>query len=242
MRVVVPYDVREPNTRLSDVLAPGERTAFAAVMLADVLRAIRGAGGDPELLATGPIEAVDIATAADESADAGSSPPTAEDGVAAADWSDIPVTVDERPLTPAVNAVLADADEPIAVVMADLPLATPHALGRLFDVDGDVVAVPGRGGGTNALVVGHPGFRVDYHGASFRDHRRIADDIGATFAVVDSFRLATDVDERSDLVEVLLHGDGEAAAWLADAGFSVETGDGRVDVVRADPPESERLK
>jgi len=85
-----------------------------------------------------------------------------------------------------------------------------------------VTLVPGRGGGTNALVVRDPSFRVDYHGASFRDHRRIAESIGATVATVDSFRLSTDVDEPADLVEVLLHApDGAAGSWLADRGFEV---------------------
>jgi 2-phospho-L-lactate guanylyltransferase len=116
--------------------------------------------------------------------------------------------------------------------MADLALATPAALDSLFAPDADVVLAPGRGGGTNALVVRHPAFRVDYHGASIRDHRAIAADVGAETATVDSFRLATDVDEPADLVEVLLHTDGRAAAWLRDAGFSVVANDGRTTVTR----------
>jgi 2-phospho-L-lactate guanylyltransferase len=116
--------------------------------------------------------------------------------------------------------------------MADLSLATPDALERLFEPDADVVIAPGRGGGTNALVVRHPDFRVDYHGASVRDHREIVRDAELSLAEVDSFRLATDVDEPADLVEVLLHGTGGAAAWLREAGFSVVTADGRVDIER----------
>ena len=51
--------------------------------------------------------------------------------------------------------------------------------------------------------------------------------------VVDSMRLATDVDEPSDLLEVLLHGDGRARQWLVEAGFEVDDGDdGRVGVRR----------
>ena len=105
-------------------------------------------------------------------------------------------------------------------------------LDRLFEPDADLTFAPGRGGGTNALVVRVPGFRVDYHGASYRDHRRICEDVGASVRVVDSFRLSTDVDEPADLVEVLLHTDGRAAAWLRDAGFRVETTDGRVRATR----------
>ena len=130
------------------------------------------------------------------------------------------VEVDDRPLTGAVNARLGG--EPTAVVMADLALATPASLERLFDPGAGVTLVPGRGGGTNALVVRDPVFRVDYHGASFRDHRRIAESAGVSVAMVDSFRLSTDVDEPADLVEVLLHApDGVAGSWLAARGFEV---------------------
>jgi 2-phospho-L-lactate guanylyltransferase len=173
--------------------------------LRDVLEAVRGANRSPTVLATGPL-AID----------------------------DVPVVVDERPLTTAVNDALADAEEPCAVVMADLPLATPNAIERLFAaVDGaDVVLVPGRGGGTNALVSTAPRFRVDYHGCSYRDHRTVAADIGATVATVDSFRLSTDIDEPGDLVEVLLHTEGHAADWLRGAGVEIAVEDGRASVRR----------
>ena len=136
-----------------------------------------------------------------------------------------PVVVDDRPLTEAVNAHL---EAPMAVVMADLPLATPAALRRLFGTDAEVALAPGIGGGTNAFVTRHPEFRVDYHDASISDHRRIAGEIDADLETVDSFRLAVDVDEPADLVEVLLHGEGRARRWLEDAGFDVESTDGRV--------------
>lgn len=252
MDVVVPFDAREPKTRLAPVLDPGERAAFAEAMLRDVLAAVAELGPEPTVLATAPVDV------------------------------DPPVTVDERPLTEAVNAVLAEgipdrpeetlaggftaslgglegagatevgdgpgrpsrcdgADGPssrtggpVVVVMADLAIATPRALSRLFEPDADVVIAPGRGGGTNALVVGHPNFRVDYHGVSYRDHRAIADAIGADVAVVDSFRLATDVDEPGDLAEAFLHApsDGATRAWLRAAGFELDVSEGRVDVSR----------
>jgi 2-phospho-L-lactate guanylyltransferase len=206
MRVVVPLSVTRPKSRLAPVLSPAERRAFALVSCRDVVDAARDAGLDPELLVT---EHVDV---------------------------DAPATVDDRPLTEAVNAVLADAepdaDRPVCVLMADLALATPTAVSRLVDAAGDVVIAPGRGGGTNALVVRHPEFRVDYHGASFRDHRAAAESLDASATVVDSMRLSTDVDEPADLVEVLLHGPGEAPGWLRERGVSLSVGDGRVGVTR----------
>ena len=219
MRVVVPFGAERPKTRLSPVLDADERRAFARAMVRDVLDALASTGHDPTVVATAPVDC------------------------------DAPVEVDERPLTEAVNdrlpggagddaaadagaAAEDDRPDPVAVVMADLALATPAALERLFAPDADVVLAPGRGGGTNALVVRHPGFHVDYHGASIRDHRAIARDVGASTATVDSFRLATDVDEPGDLVEVLLHADGRAAAWLREAGFAVTATDGRVEATR----------
>ncbi|WP_158055521.1 2-phospho-L-lactate guanylyltransferase [Halorussus halophilus] len=204
MKVVVPYAAHEPKTRLAGTLSEAERAAFAEAMLADVLDAIRATGHDPKILSTAPLETDFDAT----------------------------VRTDDRPLSPAINAVLADADEPVAIVMADLALATPDALSRLFDTDADVAVAPGRGGGTNALVVRHDEFRVDYHGASYLDHRQAARDVDATVEVVDSHRLATDVDERADLAEVLLHGEGRAVDWLREAGFSLLVDDGRVEVAR----------
>lgn len=140
-----------------------------------------------------------------------------------------PVVVDKRPLTPAVDAHLSP---PAAVVMADLALVTPAALRRLFATTGDVVIAPGLGGGTNALVVRADGFTVDYHGTSVRDHRRAAEGAGIDARSVDSFRLAVDIDEPADLVEVLLHGDGRSADWLEDAGFRLAETDGRTTVER----------
>ncbi len=219
MEVLVPFSTDRPKSRLSSVLSSAEREAFARVMLRDVLAAVREAGGDPTLLATEPIEFDDDGS------------PRLIDG-AVPD----PVIVDERPLSTAVNAVLADREptptSPVAVVMADLALATPDALRRLFDGDGDVTIAPGRGGGTNALVVRHPAFRVDYHGASYPDHLRIAAEAGASVREVDSHRLASDVDEPADLAELLIHGDGAATEWLRAAGFALETSDGRVGVGR----------
>jgi 2-phospho-L-lactate/phosphoenolpyruvate guanylyltransferase len=201
MRVVVPFAADQPKTRLGELLAPAERRGFARAMLHDVLDALGAAGYDPTVLATAPLDL------------------------------DAPTTVDDRPLSTAVDAVLDDG--PAAVVMADLPLATPAALSKLFDASGDVVLAPGRGGGTNALVARHPEFRTDFHGTSYLDHRRAAKRVGARVETVDSFRLATDIDEPADLAEVLIHTTGAARDWLVDAGIDLATNEtGRVTVRR----------
>ncbi|WP_306056247.1 2-phospho-L-lactate guanylyltransferase [Natronococcus wangiae] len=208
MHVLVPFAADAPKTRLAPVLAPEERSAFARAMLADVLAAIEATGREATVVSTTAFDLDEALSAT--------------------------VTVDDRPLTPAVNDRLpiGREDEAVAVVMADLALTTPDALERLFAADGDVVIAPGRGGGTNALVVRHPEFRVDYHGGSYLDHREIAAEVGAGLETVDSFRLGTDVDEPADLVEVLIHGTDRAPACLRDLGFDLDVNDGRVGVAR----------
>jgi 2-phospho-L-lactate guanylyltransferase len=191
MRVFVPFDAVDPKTRLGSVLDPAERDAFARAMLRDVLDALDSAGYEPTVLSTGPVDCT------------------------------APVEIDDRPLTEAVNDQLASADPPVAVVMADLALATPSALKRLFEPTAGVVLAPGLRGGTNALCTHEANFRVDYHGVSYRDHEQAAQAIGAAVSMVDSYRLACDIDEPGDLLDVLLHSEGAASDWLTAAGFSV---------------------
>ncbi|MFP4531018.1 MAG: 2-phospho-L-lactate guanylyltransferase [Halodesulfurarchaeum sp.] len=203
MRAVIPFDATTPKKRLAPVLVADERLAFALAMLKDVLAAVSQGPFEPEVHSTASLP----------------------DSIAA------PVSVDDRPL----DAVITDAiatETPVAVVMADLPLLSPGTLSRLRETAGDVVLAPGRGGGTNAMVVRDSAFETDYHGASIRDHRRIAAERGLTVAEIDSFRLGADVDEPADLLEVLLHAAGESAAWLESAGFRIETGAGRPEAVR----------
>ncbi|MFB6087769.1 MAG: 2-phospho-L-lactate guanylyltransferase [Haloarculaceae archaeon] len=211
MRVVVPFDAATPKTRLDDVLSVPERHAFSRAMLVDVVDAVAAAGGEPSVVATAPLSDPDPADPVDV---------------------DAPVTVDDRPLTACVNAQI-EAGVPVAVVMADLGLVTPAAVRRLLSAPGDLAIVPGRGGGTNAFSTSHPAFRVDYHDGSYLDHLRRARSIGASVSEVDSARLSTDVDERADLVEVLLRGEGRAAAWLRDR-FELAVEGGRLGVRRRD--------
>ena len=213
MRSLVPFAAVDPKTRLDSVLTADERAAFARVLLRSVCATLHETGHEPTVLATAPLDEATL----DEPA----LPP------------DTSVVVDDRPLTAAVNDQLA-AETPTLIVMADLPLATPESIRRLIAAGdaADIAIAPGLGGGTNALVVREPAFRVDYHGASYLDHRAAAADCGGTVSVVDSRQLATDIDEPSDLAEVLLHGDGPARAWLDDAGVELAVGDGRVGVRR----------
>jgi len=194
-----------PRAILAPALDADERAAFARVMLTAVLDALVAAGHEPTVLATDSLDGTDL-------------PPSAS------------VVVDSQPLTAAVNDHLVET--PTLVVMADLPLVQPSDIDSFTDIDADIALAPGLGGGTNAFRTREPAFRVDYHGASYRDHREAAADCGATVETVDSRRLATDIDEPSDLAEVLLHGDGPVRDWLVDAGFELDTDGRRVGIQR----------
>ncbi len=200
-----------------DVLVPFSVTA-PKTRLAGILSADERAEFARTMLA-------DVCTAI---TDSGGSPTVLSTEQFDCEWS---LITDERPLTAAVNDRL---DPPIAVVMADLALATPTALSTLFDADGEVVIAPGLGGGTNAIVVRHPDFYTDYHDTSLADHRRIAAEVGATVTEIDSFRLAVDIDEPEDLVELALHGTGRASTWLEDAGvdLALQPSGGRTTITR----------
>jgi 2-phospho-L-lactate guanylyltransferase len=203
MRVLVPFDPREPKTRLTSVLSEDERREFARAMLDDVVTTIRKTGRTPEVVTPTRIHV------------RGAS-----------------ILVDDRPLSAAINAKLEAATESISVIMADLPLLTPSSCSRLFEADGNVVLAQGLGGGTNALVTRHSDFRVDYHGTSYHDHLEIAETCGISVTELDSFRFAVDIDQPRDLPEILLHGTGRANEWLRSAGFQLTTDDGRVVATR----------
>jgi 2-phospho-L-lactate guanylyltransferase len=97
----------------------------------------------------------------------------------------------------------------------------------------DVGLVPGRGGGTNVIFLKEPKrFHVDYYGTSFLKHKKIAEDAGLSCEVIDSFRLHTDIDEKEDLVELLIHGKGKSRAYLEALGFLLTIDKGRVGVKR----------
>ena len=209
MKTYVPYDERDPKTRLSSHLTDDERVEFVRACLVDVVEALEATdAAEPVVLSTEPLDF---------------------DGL---DGREHETVVRDEALTPAVNAVLSDTEPPVAVVVADLPLVTPAALERLFAHEADFVVAPGRGGGTNAFVTRVPDFRVDYHGTSFLDHVERARDVGADVGVLDSFRLSTDTDQPEDLVEVLLHGEGRAYDFVCERFELLEGEKDRVAVER----------
>ncbi|HDQ08045.1 MAG TPA: 2-phospho-L-lactate guanylyltransferase [Methanoculleus sp.] len=203
---VIPFRPVNPKTRLSDIMDQQEREAFARIMLGDVICALRGAGCSPCILCTTAYHHPGARTC-----------------------------IDEQGLNEALNDYLAGCGiGPVLIFMSDLPLATAEGIRRVTATDRDIAIVPGRGGGTNVIFIRDPSrFRVDFYGASFCDHLAIAKAADLSVDVVDSFFMSTDIDEREDLVEILLHAKGESRGFLQGIGVGLSLETGRVSVQRS---------
>lgn len=206
IKVVVPFKLNCAKSRLSSVLSSEERIALALAMLEDVIDAV-SALGEVVILMKDPI-------------------PEGKTFDRLRSRSGFEILECPRELDPALNAVI-DAEEgrgwpsDILIAMADLPLMRASDLEDLVNTPGDVVIVPGRGGGTNLILIRDSKFRVNYYGLSFLKHLKKAEDLGLSTGVFESFRCGSDIDEPSDLVEVLIHGQGRAPELLRNMGFEL---------------------
>lgn len=202
---VIPFKRKNPKTRLSCILSESERGEFAEAMMLDVVAAAKDAMCRPVILGTEPFESEDL----------------------------VQVAMPEKGLSDALNEYLSSALDSVLIIMADIPLADEASIRRMIATQSDLAIVPGRGGGTNAIFMKEPArFHVDYYGGSFGKHMKIAADAGLSVEVIDSFRLHTDIDEKEDLVELLIHGVGKSRAYLETRGFVLVSDKGRTVVER----------
>ena len=191
VQIVIPFRLSNPKSRLADHLSEEERKNLAVCMLKDVLAAV----------CNYPVTVV-----------MNEPYPELESEIKFAEF-----VVDSSPLNDAVNTLMKPGT---AVVMSDLPLLTEEVVERFLKTEGDVVIAPGRRGGTNMLLA-RKHFRVSYHYGSFLKHLRIAESMGLKLAIFDSFYASVDVDDYSDLLEVMLHCKGETKKFLQKLGFKV---------------------
>ena len=103
--------------------------------------------------------------------------------------------------------------------MADLALLAKNDIVGILSCPGEVVLCPGRGGGTNMILIRSPRFRTCYQGLSYPKHMDFARKAGLHLAIYESFRAGCDIDQPEDLAEILLHGQGEARKLLVGLGF-----------------------
>lgn len=206
IRVVVPFKLECAKSRLSSALSSLEREKLALAMLEDVVDAVSGLG-EISILLRGPI-------------------PEGEPFDRLRSRPGIEILDCPRDLDPALNLFIASLEKKgwpsdLLIAMADLPLMRATDLDDLVMTPGGVVIVPGRGGGTNLILIRDPKFRVSYYGLSFLKHLQRAEDLGLSAGVYESFRCGSDVDEPPDLVEAMIHGRGRTPELLKSLGFAL---------------------
>ena len=198
VRIVVPFKRSDAKSRLAPALTPAERRLLAFAMLRDVLGTVTGFGKVTILSRPGL-----------DNADVG---------------YDVEIVELELDLNDALNALIANEamqgwPSDILIVMADLALLTQKDVAGILSCQGDVVLCPGRGGGTNMILIRSPQFRTCYQGRSFPKHLEFARQAGLKAEVFESFRAGSDIDCPEDLAEVLLHGRGGTPKLLQLLGF-----------------------
>ena len=219
VRIVVPFKLSDAKSRLAPALEPAERRLLAFAMLRDVLDAVFG-NGRATILSRPGLKATDVGY-------------------------DVEIRESELDLNDALNELITDAaaqgwQSDILIVMADLALLTQNDVLGILGCQGDVVLCPGRGGGTNMILIRSSRFRTCYRGLSFPKHLEFARQAGLKAEVFESFRAGCDIDCPDDLAEVLLHGRGKARVFLENMGFSLSekgrTSAGKATVMQRDAP------
>jgi 2-phospho-L-lactate/phosphoenolpyruvate guanylyltransferase len=200
LQIIVPFKLEGAKSRLSPALSTEERRLFALAMLHDVLQEVSGIGqvtilSRPGL--KGPY-------------------PNLDPNIIESDLG----------LNDAINSLLEDRQKEglqsdLLVVMSDLSLITRKDVEGIMSTPGDVVLSPGRGGGTNMILVRESRFRTCYRGLSFLKHRDLASELGLEVGIYASYRSGCDIDEPDDLAEVLIHGHGRAKMLLEKLGFEL---------------------
>ncbi len=129
--------------------------------------------------------------------------------------------VDSRDLDSAVTSRIKEGES--AFIMSDLALIDEKIVKRFLETEGDVVLAPGRKGGTNMLLSRSRDFYTSYHYGSFVKHVKICEKLGLKFEVFDSFYASVDIDDESDLLELMIHGKGKQSyEYLESIGFYVD--------------------
>ncbi len=131
------------------------------------------------------------------------------------------VVIDRRSLDEAVTSFIKRND--VAVIMSDLPLITKKTVSEFLSAEGDVVIAPGRKAGTNMLLSRSRDFYTSYHYGSYLKHIKICKKLGLDYVIFDSFFASVDVDDESDLLELMIHGNGKRSyEFLESIGFYVD--------------------
>lgn len=207
VKAIIPFKKEGAKSRLGDFFSESEREELAINMLKDVLVALSESKiEEAEIISTCSMDGL-----AKEARLNGAKATLA-----------VSVREDERGLNEVLNETITEEKEPVLIIMADVPLTTPESINEIIEHKEEVVIVPGRKGGTNALFLRKPyAFFVSYYGMSFSAHIETAKRRNLSHAVHDSFFISTDMDEVEDLIELLIHGRGFSADCLRRIGVFI---------------------
>lgn len=200
VQVVIPFKLENAKSRLAPVLSPEERKQLALAMLRDVLEAVSGVGLVTILSRPG-FDRLNLGL-------------------------DVGILESDLELNEALNSSIERWQEmgwptDLLIVMADLALLTSDDMSGILGTPGDVVLSPGRGGGTNMILIRRPEFRTCYRGISYTKHLNFAQGLGLRVGEYSSYMVGCDVDEPTDLMEVLIHGRGVSLQFLRSLGFEL---------------------
>ncbi|MCW3134290.1 MAG: 2-phospho-L-lactate guanylyltransferase [Methanophagales archaeon] len=204
MKAIIPFKKEGAKSRLRDLFSEREREELALRMLRDVLAT----------LSKSEIEEAEIISTCSEEIMG-----ELKSGFNQKPKLKLTLREDSRGLNEVLNEVLKEEKEPVLIIMADIPLATPESINEIVGHEEDVVIAPGRKGGTNALFLRRPSdFVVSYYGISCLEHIETAKRRNLSYVLHDSFFLSADIDEIDDLAELLIHGRGLSAEYLHQIG------------------------
>lgn len=193
MRAIVPLKAPPgAKSRLEPALAPGERLALYREMAAGVLAALSGCP---------LVGAITVVTASDEAA-----------ALARRHGAAVLMLPNEGGMNEDLQAALSTvADEPVAIIPGDLPLARPEDFAAVAAaaLPGHVVIAPDRHGeGTNVLAFGAGARIVPAFGpGSFRRHHDAAEKRGLSVSILRRPSLSFDIDTPADLAELTRRAD-----------------------------------
>jgi 2-phospho-L-lactate guanylyltransferase len=185
-------DHRNAKQRLAGVLTPEERQSLAQAMMLDVLNAVKRVNR---------AERIFVVT-------------NFEPAMRIAESSGWTVLAEGRQISESASVDAASrlcAAQGVTALLRlplDLPLIQPEDIDELLSLDfvaPAAVLVPSRDGtGTNALLRTPPAlFASQFGTGSFAKHRALAEAAGAQILVRSNPRLAMDVDDPEDLLELL---------------------------------------
>ncbi len=135
--------------------------------------------------------------------------------------SEFKVFIDSRSLDEAVTSFIKKFD--VAIIMSDLPLINRKIVSEFLEIESEICIAPGRKAGTNMLLSRSRDFYTSYHYGSFLKHISICEKLGLSYSIFDSFFASVDVDEESDVLELMIHGKGKRSyEFLESIGFYVD--------------------